>query len=58
MKNILFAALTVFSLSQCTEEEIAPQQAPAPAAETVALPAEASGSMTISWFDALHRERA
>ena len=48
MKNILFAALTVFSLSQCTEEEIVPQQAPAPAAETVALPAEASGSMTIS----------
>lgn len=48
IKNILFAAGTVFALSQCTEEEIVPQQANAPAAETVSLPAEATGSMTIS----------
>lgn len=48
IKNILFAAGTVFALSQCTEEEIVPQQANAPAAETVSLPAQATGSMTIS----------
>jgi hypothetical protein len=48
MKTILFAAFTVLTLSQCTEEEIVPQQNPAPAAETVSLPVEATGSMTIS----------
>lgn len=48
IKNLLFAATAVFALSQCTEEEIVPQQAPASVAETVALPAEAIGSMTIS----------
>ena len=48
MKTILFAVFTVFTFSQCTEEDIVPQQNPAPAAETVALPVEATGSMTIS----------
>ena len=49
MKTFLFAAFTVFSLTQCTEEEIVPQDATTPAIETVAAPAvEATGSMTIS----------
>ena len=48
MKTLLIAAFTVFTLSQCTEEEIVPQQAPAPAEATVVLPVEATGSMTIS----------
>ena len=48
MTKFLFAAATVFSLSQCTEEEIVPQEATAPAVETVAPAAEATGSMTIS----------
>lgn len=48
MKNILFAAFTLFALSQCSEEEIVPQQTEAPAAEAVAATPEATGSMTIS----------
>src|SRR5690606_17649157 len=47
MKNILIAAFTVFALSQCTEEEVVPAQAPAPAEEAVEV-APATGSMTIS----------
>ncbi len=47
MKNILIAAFTVFALSQCTEEEVVPSQAPAPAEEAVEV-APATGSMTIS----------
>lgn len=48
IKNILFAAGTLFALSQCTEEEIAPRQATTPAAENISLTPEATGSMTIS----------
>lgn len=47
MKNILFAAFTVFALSQCSEEEVVPAQAPVAAAEEVES-APATGSMTIS----------
>src|SRR5689334_8952138 len=48
MKNILFAAVTLFGLSQCSEEEIVPQQTEAPAVEAVATAPAATGSMTIS----------
>ena len=48
IKNILFAAFTLFVFSQCTEEEIVPARAEAPAVEMTALPAQATGSMTIS----------
>lgn len=48
MKNILFAAFTLFIFSQCTEEEIVPARPAAPAAEIATLPVEATGSMTIS----------
>lgn len=48
MKNILIAAIAVFSLTQCTEEEIVPAQAEVGAVETVGLPIQATGSMTIS----------
>lgn len=48
MKNILFAAFTVFTLSQCTEDEIVPQQAETPMAEEVEIAPAATGSMTIS----------
>jgi hypothetical protein len=48
MKNILVAAFAVFSLAQCTEEEIVPAQAEVSAIEAVELPIQATGSMTIS----------
>ena len=48
MKNILVAAIAVFSLTQCTEEEIVPAQAEVGAVEAVDLPIQAAGSMTIS----------
>src|SRR5688500_776398 len=48
VKKILFAALTFFIFSQCTEEEIVPARAENPAVEMAALPAQATGSMTIS----------
>ncbi|MEX1238553.1 MAG: hypothetical protein WEB30_02520 [Cyclobacteriaceae bacterium] len=48
IKKILFAAFTLFIFSQCTEEEIVPARAEAPAVEMAALPAPAGGSMTIS----------
>lgn len=48
MKNILVAAIAVFSLTQCTEEEIVPAQSEVSAAKTVDLPIQATGSMTIS----------
>jgi hypothetical protein len=48
IKKILFAAFTLFIFSQCTEEEIVPARVDTPAVETAALPAQASGSMTIS----------
>ena len=48
MKNILVAAFAVFSLAQCTEEEIVPAQAEVSAIEAVELPVQAAGSMTIS----------
>ena len=48
MKKILFAAFTLFIFSQCTEEEVAPARPEAEAFETAALPAVATGSMTIS----------
>lgn len=48
MKNILFAACTLFIFSQCTEEEIAPRPE-APAAQAAAvMPEVETGSMTIS----------
>lgn len=48
MKKILVAAFAVFTLAQCTEEEIVPAQAEVGAVEVAALPAQATGSMTIS----------
>jgi hypothetical protein len=48
MKNILVAAFAVFSLAQCTEEEIVPAQTEVSAVEAVELPIQATGSMTIS----------
>ena len=48
MKKILVAAFAVFTLAQCTEEEIVPAQAEAGPVEAVELPAQATGSMTIS----------
>lgn len=48
MKNILVAAFAVFSLTQCTEEEIVPAQTQVSAIEAVELPIQATGSMTIS----------
>ena len=48
VKKILFAAFTLFAFAQCTEEEVVPAKAEAPAVEMTALPAEATGSMTIS----------
>jgi len=47
MKKALFAAFTLFIFSQCTEEEIVPNQVQASTVETASL-AEATGSMTIS----------
>ena len=48
MKNILFAAFTLFIFSQCTEEEIAPSQAQPSVDQAVVLPEQPTGSMTIS----------
>ena len=48
MKNLLLAVFALFIFSQCTEEEIAPDQAEATQTEAVSLPIEATGSMTIS----------
>ena len=48
MKNILFAAFTLFMFSQCTEEEVVPARAEAAPAEVAALPEQATGSMTIA----------
>jgi hypothetical protein len=48
MKKILVAAFALFMFSQCTEQEIVPSQSAAAPAEAVAIPMEASGSMTIS----------
>ena len=48
MKNILVAAFAVFSLTQCTEEEIVPARAEVSAVEAVNLPMQATGSMTIT----------
>jgi len=48
MKNIFFAIFAVFIFAQCSEEEIVPQQAQAPAEESVEVAPEPTGSMTIS----------
>lgn len=48
MKKFLIAAFAVFTLAQCTEEEIVPAQAEVGPVEAVELPAQATGSMTIS----------
>lgn len=48
MKNILIAALAVFTLSQCAEEDIVPAQIEPASVEAAELPAPATGSMTIS----------
>ena len=48
MKNILVAAFAVFSLTQCTEEEIVPARTEVSAVEAVNLPMQATGSMTIT----------
>ena len=56
MKKILVAAFALFMFSQCTEEEIVPTQAPAAPAEAVAVPMEASGSMTISGIFTTYEE--
>lgn len=48
MKNILVAAFAVFSLAQCTEEEIVPARAEVSAVEALQLPMQATGSMTIT----------
>ena len=47
MKKFLIAAFAVFTLAQCTEEEIVPAQAEGPV-QAAELPMQASGSMTIS----------
>jgi hypothetical protein len=44
----LLAASALFIFSQCTEEEIVPNEAQVTPTEAVALNAEATGSMTIS----------
>lgn len=48
MKKILFAAFAVFVFSQCSEEEVVPAAPSAPESEAVALPEQATGSVTIS----------
>ena len=48
IKTILFAACTLFSLSQCTEEDILPEEVAGSPAEAATLAPESSGSMTIS----------
>ena len=48
IKKILFAAFALFVFSQCTEEEVAPSAPQVAQAEDVVLPAQASGSVTIS----------
>lgn len=48
IKSILIAAFALLTFSQCTEEEIVPERTGTPAAETIAVAAEATGSMTIS----------
>lgn len=48
MKKIFLAASALFVFSQCTEEEIVPNQTIAAPTEQVAVPLQASGSMTIS----------
>lgn len=48
MKKIFFAASAFFIFSQCTEEEIVPNEAKAPAAEAAEVAQIATGSMTIS----------
>jgi hypothetical protein len=48
MKKILFAASALFIFAQCTEEEIVPSQSVVAPVEDVAVPMEATGSMTIS----------
>lgn len=47
-KKILVAALAVFLFSQCSEEEMIPVNQPASPAENAVVPAEATGSVTIS----------
>ena len=57
MKKIFLAAASaLFVFTQCTEEEIVPNQAPAAPAEQVSLPAEATGSMTISGIFTTYEE--
>jgi hypothetical protein len=48
MKKIFLAASALFVFSQCTEEEIVPNEAAATPTEQVAVAPEATGSMTIS----------
>lgn len=48
IRKILFAAFAFFIFSQCTEEEVVPATAQPSPAEDVVLPAQASGSVTIS----------
>ena len=48
MKNILFAAFTLFIFSQCTEEEVTPTNVQPAAEQAVVLPEHPTGSMTIS----------
>lgn len=48
IKKILFAAFALFVFSQCTEDEVTPAAPEATPAEAVAIPEQASGSVTIS----------
>lgn len=48
IKKILFAAFAVIVFSQCSEEEVVPAAPEASPAQAVALPEQASGSVTIS----------
>lgn len=48
IKKIFFAAFALIIFSQCTEEEVVPARVETPAVENAALPAKATGSMTIS----------
>ncbi|HEX8038679.1 MAG TPA: hypothetical protein VF490_05990 [Chryseosolibacter sp.] len=47
-KKILVAALAVFLFSQCSEEDVIPVDQAASSAENAVVPAQATGSVTIS----------
>jgi len=56
MKKILFAAIALFIFSQCSEEEIVPQQTETSAVEAADVLQEATGSMTISGIYTIYED--